>query len=516
MIEIVRHENLVRKYVSRILRATLVRVYAAWSGYATDNKRLRALVTRILKKLNNNEISKGWTSWRLFVEKCKKDEFVINLFARRWNNLKTYKIFKAWNDYYRNQKFNSVVNTNNNVDDDDDTQWREPLHMSSRHVDKLRGVRARSRRNRTMSGGSNFDGSSVGGDSESEFEFEVGGDGREQQQQQATTNNSQTVVWGMDSHDENAVKVNKFKAKMSQNRERFLAQQFDLNQVLKVDRRRIIKIIKQLAVQHRYEGRKLNKLGVSNNILKLTKSIFVTRNFYFDEKSFHGWSILTTVNRQRRSNAVQLLYAASERSERSERAVRTPAGATTRHFRIARFAIGRRRVASRSDALFVKKRSVLYRSWLTLFINNRYNSVYDSGIKKLIYFAFSTMMKHTNFVKNEAFKSEVAEKTKQRLRIQAMQVMKTREHGLSIGRKVLDKLTSNRRTNILEKSFNALRNARERRVRGLTLIKRWCFLVKSGDVIWAFQSWKSKSNSAKYVASEPVYLRTPDRGHHAK
>ena len=40
-------------------------------------------------------------------------------------------------------------------------------------------------------------------------------------------------------------------------------------------------------------------------------------------------------------------------SERSERAVRTPAGVTTRHIRIACFAIGRRRVASRSDALFV-------------------------------------------------------------------------------------------------------------------------------------------------------------------
>jgi len=38
--------------------------------------------------------------------------------------------------------------------------------------------------------------------------------------------------------------------------------------------------------------------------------------------------------------------------ERSERAVRTPVGPTTRHFRIARIAIGRRCVASRSDALF--------------------------------------------------------------------------------------------------------------------------------------------------------------------
>ena len=42
----------------------------------------------------------------------------------------------------------------------------------------------------------------------------------------------------------------------------------------------------------------------------------------------------------------------------SERAVRTPVGATPQHFRIARFAIGRH-IASRSDALFVLKRSVL-------------------------------------------------------------------------------------------------------------------------------------------------------------
>ena len=48
-------------------------------------------------------------------------------------------------------------------------------------------------------------------------------------------------------------------------------------------------------------------------------------------------------------------------SERSERAVRTPAGATTRHIRTARFAIGWHRVATRRDIFVEAKRVVIVR-----------------------------------------------------------------------------------------------------------------------------------------------------------
>jgi len=54
---------------------------------------------------------------------------------------------------------------------------------------------------------------------------------------------------------------------------------------------------------------------------------------------------------------LEKIYSTSEgfpgSAVRSERAVRTSTGATTRHLRVAHFAIGRCRVASRNDALFV-------------------------------------------------------------------------------------------------------------------------------------------------------------------
>ena len=122
-----------------------------------------------------------------------------------------------------------------------------------------------------------------------------------------------------------------------------------------------------------------------------------------------------------------------------------------------------------------------------------------------------------NFIKvlvvkhrGELEKMEFADKTRKRLRIQAAQVSKAREESLRIGRNVMDKLTSSRRMNLLEKCFDALVRAKETKVQGVELINRWMLASRTGDIMWAFHSWKSKAHAASAYMSRAAFLNAAD------
>ena len=487
-LEIVRHENLVRKYASKIFKATLSRVFTAWYGhfkasthqrivisrfiarwrhhgflktltawqvFVAEKKRLRALMSRIVRKIGNSDLSTGLLTWKMCAAEAKREDFVVSLFSRRWRNLRVYKVFRGWSNYCERLKFVSVTDVVRENEASDVEGWSSPLHMSSANLNKLHGVSVRSRRRvRTMSSSASFSGDDGG--SEVDVDSSTAAETVPNSMAAAETSSHTAIcgdqivmVWGMDVEDQNHQAVTKFKAKMSNNRQRFLAQNLDFERLLCADRRRITKRLKTLAAEHSYKCRGNNNGG--GNVLKLVKNVFVTRSFNDCEKGFHGWSIVATLLRSMRQNGAVKLTA-----------------------------------------------------------------ILTSAARRLLVFSFSAMKRHTTHVNNERYRAEVAEKTRARLKIQAMQVMKTREHGLSLGRKVLDKLTSNRRTNLLEKCFNALRQARDRRVRALQLIRRWCLVAKSGEVMWAFQSWKSKSNSAAHYAQRIAFINAGDADKRAR
>jgi len=71
-----------------------------------------------------------------------------------------------------------------------------------------------------------------------------------------------------------------------------------------------------------------------------------------------------------------------DRASEASEAVRTPAGATTRHFRIARFAMDMRRVAQRRTVVVEAKRAVIALVANLFTNNNRYDSNPNKYIKK--------------------------------------------------------------------------------------------------------------------------------------
>ena len=74
----------------------------------------------------------------------------------------------------------------------------------------------------------------------------------------------------------------------------------------------------------------------------------------------------------------------------------------------------------------------------------------------------------------------------------------------------MDKLTSSRRMNMLEKCFDALIRAREMKVQGVALINRWMVASRMGEIMWAFHSWKSKAHAASAYMSRAAFLNAAD------
>jgi len=105
---------------------------------------------------------------------------------------------------------------------------------------------------------------------------------------------------------------------------------------------------------------------------------------------------------------------------------------------------------------------------------------------------------------------------KMRLNVQAAQMSKAREESQRIGRSVLGKLTQSRRQNLLEVAFNGLKRARELRIRGCDLVKRWIKKTHSGEMMWAFQNWKSKFEAAKGYSQRAAFLNAADAENRAK
>ena len=130
--------------------------------------------------------------------------------------------------------------------------------------------------------------------------------------------------------------------------------------------------------------------------------------------------------------------------------------------------------------------------------------------KKKMSVAFHELRLHMISCMVDADKAYYATKTKLRLRLHASQVAKVREESLRVGRSVMNKLTENRRTNILEKAFNAFKSAREMKLKGVMLVKRWLLAGRAGEIMWAFHSWKSKFRAASAYESRAAFLNAAD------
>ena len=128
----------------------------------------------------------------------------------------------------------------------------------------------------------------------------------------------------------------------------------------------------------------------------------------------------------------------------------------------------------------------------------------------LLFNAFGKIKVVVMHNRSEKNKAEFAERTKNRLKVQAVQMMKAREESLRIGRSVLDRLTSNKRHNLLEKVFGAFKRSLKMKVDGVGLVKRWLTVAVNGQLTWAFLCWKSKCDSAKAYASRAAFLGAAD------
>ncbi|GMH61573.1 hypothetical protein TrRE_jg10154 [Triparma retinervis] len=74
----------------------------------------------------------------------------------------------------------------------------------------------------------------------------------------------------------------------------------------------------------------------------------------------------------------------------------------------------------------------------------------------------------------------------------------------------MNKLTANKRTNLLEKSFGALKKARADKIKAMTLVRRWIIVGTQGSVSWAFRSWKAKVDAAEAFSSRSAFLAAAD------
>ena len=362
-----RLRRLCGRIFGKIENANMSRGWVTWKLMAEKAKkeeanrsRLRRLCVRIFGKIENASMSRGWVTWKLMLEKAKKEEYVVGLFARRWRNLKIYRIFKAWEGWWLGKKnCNAGEGGEGGAED-----WSEEEGVSA----------------------------------EENYEAEL----------LAAASRRRTV---------NAVRSLVEELKAGKGMGMDMGREEKTEQLFKLGTRVLGGII----------SRPIDHWAITTSVC------------------FHGWSLVLAIGKSRRTEGGRL-----------------------------------------ACSLLCRAASKLK----------------SDGMRKL--------KSHVAAAKVDDYKLDVAAKTRARLVVQAKQQAAIRDHGLRIGRKVLDKLTENRRTNVLEKSFGKLRKNREMKVRGVELIRRWITRGGGGGKMWAFCCWRANCEYSKHFAQRMAFLNTSD------
>ncbi|GMI18030.1 hypothetical protein TrLO_g3942 [Triparma laevis f. longispina] len=476
-----RHAIVVSRFRRRFNNMTVLKATNAWIDYVMRRRRIRTLTRKLFNRLNNAGLSAGWATWVELVERLKKEEYVIGIFVKRWRNVQVFKLFQGWKRVVEENRWGrgdeEEVGVGVGVEDNkggmvgvgmggiDSVRNRllsaegraRSSTMSSVRSDRSRGPA------QVMSGSGNghgdfsvrvarwgVDEEGGGGDFGGDFgmgKSGLGGGLSELVRRiEANSNNSSSISSG-DGRGWSKVIAGSLEMSKEQKEGLELAK-FNLKKAL---------------------GRA--EFEEVESSLRVDRSLFV----------------------KRLKQVIGRLGVVNEDVLALVRGVFRNRGFSEAEKAFKGWAIG-------AD-LFKRERAIAFD--IVLGVVRRIE------VKKLA-LAFGAMKLFVLTWRGEMEKMEFADKTRKRLRIQAAQVSKAREESLRIGRNVMDKLTSSRRQNLLEKCFDALVRAREMKVTGVMLVNRWMLAARTGGLMWAFHSWKSKANAASGYMSRAAFLNAAD------
>ena len=87
---------LMRRVASRMTNATLVRVFGAWAGWASDEIRLRVAAKRFYAQMQNASLARCMRSWIEYIDWCGYAKHLAKRVLGRLANCKIGAAWSAW------------------------------------------------------------------------------------------------------------------------------------------------------------------------------------------------------------------------------------------------------------------------------------------------------------------------------------------------------------------------------------------------------------------------------------
>jgi hypothetical protein len=467
-----RNKVIVTRFQRRMLNTAVMRAVNSWVEYTRVRKRMRELTRRIFMRLNSDGLYKGFVTWSTYIHQIKKEEYVINLFVKRWRSLQSYKVFKAWVGFVEDRRFsddNVIIGSEKNESNSTALDAFEDGNGSNINNNSSNSTNTTSKINDDTA----FVLSSSGGTGK-KMHHKI----RSQSSfgSAADMKSSNSVKSGV-SMLANDIALRSSLSSLAANPDTWSTPVVASLDMTPTDN--------QLLSMHTFNAKKVlfRARFVQNNLqmeqFMQTDRVLVTQHIRsavreMKMKDFSGMrKLIKSIFRQRGFDGIEMAFKSL----------------------VLGVEINKQ-----------EKKETLTRFWL----------ITEKLAKTSLQRAFSKICLFTWVRRFETIEEEHALATKRRLQIHADQMSKAREESMRVGRSVLNKLTQSRRTNLLEIAFNGLKNARELRIRGVALVKRWIMKSQNGELMWAFQNWKSKSNAAEAYAQRAAFLNAADAENRAK